>query len=745
MTDLIKVDTDKCNNCHSCISVCPVKNCVDGSGNKIAIIADRCLGCGRCVHVCASHARAINDDTEAFVDELDNHKPLVVMIAPAAVTVFDDIFRLISFLKSSGVLAVFDVSFGAELSARSYLEYARRENPETIIAQPCPAIVNYCELYAPRLIQYLAPVHSPMMHTAIMIRNYFPDFAGAKIAALSPCVAKKREFEETGYVDFNVTLIRFKEILEQRHVDLNEFTPHDFDGPMSERAVSFSSPGGLKNTIVRDAPALSSKIRRIEGTFTVYKYLNDIPQMLEEGVAPLLIDCLSCSAGCNGGPGTGNFGHPVAMLENKVDARLKMQIHRNKMIFGINRIKSEVNNYWKQGLYDRVYKDCSENLAGYRKPTQKDLDIIYHKMKKTTKADFLNCAACGYGDCRSMAEAIFNKLNRPENCHHYLKKEIDERLKEHQSILQYVRDGIFLLESNGRILPSYSKALEEIFRRDMLADVSIMSIFSGFFDKEKLKEIDVFMDRVFDASVPDGELQKENPLRNVEARFANLDGGFDIRRLNFAIERIYDGKTVSKLLVIVRDGGAFNSGNAVCGSTAGGEADAPALEASGRLLDDAAIKPDKSENNFNRLVKNNEMKAVMFALAEKLLFCSADGSAEDGKDNCITFDACSKDGEVCVSCHSNAGGIDVNKVMAQALAFGFITAEEAEKLSEQEKLDYFFKVCFSGIKDRLKALSCLKIKFSNKSDSCRLNLIFPVESAGQNHFSVSSDCSRPQP
>jgi hypothetical protein len=674
----------------------------------------------------------MNDDTEAFFEALEANTPMIVLIAPSAVTVFDDIFRLISFLKSRGVLAVFDVAFGAELTAKSYIEYARKEKPKTIIAQPCPAIVNYCELYAPHLIQYLAPVHSPMLHTAIMIKNFFPELADAKIAALSPCAAKKREFEETGYIDFNVALIRLKEVIEQRYIDLHDFTPCDFDGPMAERAVSFSSPGGLRDTVVRDMPALSPKIRRIEGSSTVYKYLNDIPRMLEENVAPFLIDCLSCSTGCNGGPGTGNYGLPVAMLERRIEERLKKQKQRNKLIFGINRVKGELSHYWKPGIYSRSYKDCSENLSGYRKPTQKDLDIIYHKMKKTTESDFLNCAACGYGNCRGMAEAIFNKLNRVENCHHYLKKEIDERLHEHQSILQYVRDGIFLLESNGRILPSYSKALEEIFRRDILAGVPIMTVFSGFFDKEKLKEISAFMDKVFDVSVPDNELQKENPLKEVKAQFANLDGGFDTHCLHFAIERIGDGNTIQKLLVIVRDGGiggitAGNTANTVQSEAV--EVKDNSVPANGEPVPGGAknliSEFNKIENKFNTFVKNKELKSVLSAFVEKwLLFCAPD--SEKYNDEGISVDAYTDGGNVHILCCRGHARMDINKLIARSAADGLIT-EDTANFSMREKLNYLLKIEFSDIKDKLKGFSCRKIQFSNKKNSCVLNLVFPKE------------------
>ncbi|HEX2936634.1 MAG TPA: methyl-accepting chemotaxis protein [Bacteroidales bacterium] len=40
-------------------------------------------------------------------------------------------------------------------------------------------------------------------------------------------------------------------------------------------------------------------------------------------------------------------------------------------------------------------------------------------MQKINKEDFLNCAFCGYDTCERMAIAIFNGLNRKENCYHY--------------------------------------------------------------------------------------------------------------------------------------------------------------------------------------------------------------------------------------------------------------------------------------------------------------------------------------
>jgi len=66
MVPVIAVDEDKCVNCHMCIAVCPVKYCIDGSGEKVSINADLCIGCGSCVKACTQKARYILDDAEQF-------------------------------------------------------------------------------------------------------------------------------------------------------------------------------------------------------------------------------------------------------------------------------------------------------------------------------------------------------------------------------------------------------------------------------------------------------------------------------------------------------------------------------------------------------------------------------------------------------------------------------------------------------------------------------------------------------
>ncbi|GHV23183.1 hypothetical protein FACS189494_10930 [Spirochaetia bacterium] len=449
---VITVDVDKCDNCHACITACPTKICIDGSGEKINVLDKLCLGCGNCIAACSKGARSYNDDTDEFFADLAAGKNIVAIVAPAIATVFDDVYKFNGYLKSLKVKAVFDVSFGAELTVKSYLEHAKKNKPPIIIAQPCAALVRYCEIYKPELLKYLAPAHSPMLHTAAMIKNFFPRYKDCKIAAISPCAAKTSEFRETGLVQYNVTMLKLKQKLEKEHIRVGSFPSVEYDGPQAERAVLFSTPGGLRDTIAREAPSVVPKIRKVEGPGIVYNYLNEIPEMLREGVAPFIVDCLNCEAGCNGGPGTGNNGQPVDRLEAKITKRSDIQIAKNKKTLFGARLKKALKKYWREGIYKRTYKNHGARINQIQIPTDSELDTIYKSMHKFAPKDFYNCSACGYGNCKSMAIAIFNNHNKKEHCHYYLKSRIEEDQRVKAGAIEMANHLVFEIEKSKETL-----------------------------------------------------------------------------------------------------------------------------------------------------------------------------------------------------------------------------------------------------------------------------------------------------
>jgi Pyruvate/2-oxoacid:ferredoxin oxidoreductase delta subunit len=461
LAPVVQVRPEKCLNCYACIAACPVKLCNVARDTHVDVDQNACIGCGQCLSACTHDARCIVDDTEGFLAALARGERMVAIVAPAVAANFPGRYlHLNGWLRAEGVAASFDVSFGAELTVKSYVDHIQTRKPRTVIAQPCPAIVTYIETYKPELLPHLAPADSPMLHAIKMIREFYPEFSAHKVAVISPCIAKKREFEATGLGDYNVTMSELASHFERQGIDLTRYPAVDYDNPPAERAVLFSTPGGLRDTAERWVPGISRRTRKIEGPHTVYKYLDELPQSLRKGTAPLIVDCLNCEKGCNGGTGTRGRDMGVDELETLVSERNESlkeaflaQAPLDTKPDGLlgrltgrtaplptedervqNEVRPSVEQYWKPGLYSRSYVNRSVNKPD-RPVTEAQLQAIYASLHKRRPEDHKDCASCGYGTCREMAIAIHHGLNRPDNCHHFLATSVAEGRTERMQLV----------------------------------------------------------------------------------------------------------------------------------------------------------------------------------------------------------------------------------------------------------------------------------------------------------------------
>jgi len=507
LSDVIHIDEDKCINCYACITGCPVKYCMDGSGDKLTINPDLCIGCGNCILVCSHKARRLVDDTPHFFSDLKQGQKIVAIVAPAAASVFHEQYlNLNGWLKSVGVDAVFDVSFGAELTVVSYLEHIKVNNPRTVIAQPCPAIVSFIQIYHPELLPYLAPADSPMLHTAKLVREYYPEYKNHKLVIISPCIAKRREFDETNIGDYNVTMFALKNYFQEQNISLSSFPEVEYTGPQAERAVGFSTPGGLMDTAERFVPGIRRKTHKTEGVHTIYPYLKEISKLLEDEEVefPLLIDCLNCEKGCNGGPGTGNSKVAVPLLENPIRkrrAKLEEYHKPQKGEWVYKKYHQVLNKYWKKDLYNRGYRNLSDNNT-IKRPNEEELKAIYATMKKFSEKDIYDCTSCGYGSCKSMATAIFNGINKKEHCAHYILEMLEEERKvqdlidlltEHINNATSLIDGIVqIVHDLYESIDNQSKSVEESSKKTEIMVNSLMT--TSELSQKKRKDIKGLLD-----------------------------------------------------------------------------------------------------------------------------------------------------------------------------------------------------------------------------------------------------------
>lgn len=534
---VIEVDADKCVSCHQCISVCPVKYCQDGSSDSIKIHSEKCIGCGSCIDACDHDARMRKDDYASFRKDLEKGQKMIAIVAPAAAASFgDSILRLNGYLRQLGVEAFFDVSFGAELTVYSYLQYIKEVQPEMVISQPCPVVVNYLELYQPKLLKYLAPVDSPMLHIMKWIRQFMPEYDDHKIAVISPCIAKKQEFDATGLGDYNVTLSSLE------GVNLDSFKEIPYQNPAAERAVLFSSPGGLKETLEREVPHLMPRVRKIEGIHLLYDYFDSLEQVLQKGDNPLLVDCLNCAKGCNGGTGTLNREVPEDILEAAVIRRAMEARKSLSPSYNEKKARKKMNKLlrdnWKKNLFNREYQNRAF-LATLKQPTEQERWEIFHNMHKQGDKDMYNCSSCGYGSCEKMALAIHNGLNKAENCHHYQLDVIEqgrgalhsssELLNQKILIAREMMDQVLtLVEQNSHSASTQLSAVEQSSSAIEEMVSSIRSI-NGVLAKRRdmLRDLDSSGNQSLDAM--------NRTIRSVEGVFEGVD---KIQAVNKTIDAV---------------------------------------------------------------------------------------------------------------------------------------------------------------------------------------------------------------
>ncbi len=419
MNGVIFTDEEKCVGCNKCIFACPVKDAniafMDKGKNKIKVDPEKCILCGQCLDVCDHRARDYIDDTERFISDLKKGISISVITAPSFKTNFANNKKIIGYLKSLGVKNVYDVSLGADITTWAYLKSYKEKGLKSIIAQPCPAIVNYIEKYKQDLIKDLAPVQSPMLCTAIYLKKYLK--IADKLCFLSPCIAKISEINDpntNGYVHYNVTYKKLFDYLAKNNISLDLFPEKDFTLMGYSLGEIYSMPGGLKENVYHYYP--EAFVKQVEGPEYAYKYLDEYSQRKRKGkTLPLLVDILSCIHGCNIGSGT-------CKNVDSTEIDLLTTNLKNRKIGSFKAKPNKLLKFFDKTLnlndFIRAYE--LKKVTPYKKPSPQQLEEIFQRMHKIDQESRnRNCNSCGYGDCTKMAQAIFNGCNHVENCIDY--------------------------------------------------------------------------------------------------------------------------------------------------------------------------------------------------------------------------------------------------------------------------------------------------------------------------------------
>jgi len=423
MRKLINEDLSKCVGCNRCIRVCPIEGAnyvfSEEGQIKVSLNGDKCIACGFCLETCRHRVRDYDDDTQRFLDDLKNGEKISIMAAPA-LYVNPEGRRLLSWLKQIGVNKIYDVSIGADICTWAHIRFIQQKRPNSVITQPCPAIVDYIVKYKQELIKYLSPVHSPMLCTAIYMRKY--DRMADSIAALSPCIAKAHEFDTTGNIKYNVT---FKRIFEYIRMNGIELPNHEvsFDHPEAAFGGLYPMPGGLKENM-QFYFGKDLRVDQAEGHGVVYEAIDAFAEE-SEGNLPTIFDVLNCGEGCNLGTAV---EHTVSRFETHAVMHQKRKATLDA--YDPENYEKLLNSYDQKLRMDdfiRIYKPQHMNQ---RLLKDTDIEDGFKTMNKTTYHQrSFDCGACGCDTCTEMAKSIIAGYNIPANCIQMLNEEITSVLE----------------------------------------------------------------------------------------------------------------------------------------------------------------------------------------------------------------------------------------------------------------------------------------------------------------------------
>ena len=430
MRKLITNDLDKCVGCNRCIRTCPVEEAniayLEDGKTKVRVDNDKCIACGACLFACQHGSRSYVDDTERFFDDLAKGTPISLFCAPASRANLDEWARVLAFLRQRGVRKVYDVSLGADICTWAHIRFIQKNAPESVITQPCPAIVDYILLHKNDLLPYLSPVHSPMLCTAIYMRRY--QGVTDKIAAISPCIAKGNEFEETGnMVSYNITFKQLADYIKRHNIQLPA-QGSGYDHIDSALGSIYSMPGGLKEN-VEFMLGKALRIDKSEGQSTVYRALDAFAGE-DKANLPAIFDVLNCPEGCNLGTGC---HHDKSFFE----VNTAMEGARRAAVEGRDR------QYFEDlyAEYDKTLRLTDFLRRYFPKPARGiavDEGAVERAFIELGKEDDssrnFNCGACGSDTCHDMAVKIAKKVNTADNC---IQKAHEDTLQQHSSIMNW--------------------------------------------------------------------------------------------------------------------------------------------------------------------------------------------------------------------------------------------------------------------------------------------------------------------
>ncbi len=416
---LVSTIKERCRVCYTCVRECPAK-AIRISGGQAEVISERCIGCGNCVRVCSQNAKQVRNCTDRVKQLLSSGKKVAACLAPSFPAEFHgvDYREVVGMVRALGFHYVTEVAFGADLVAAQYRELLEEGSGDSHIATTCPAIVSYVEKYHPGLVHALAPVVSPMIAQARVLKQYYGD--DIYVVFIGPCIAKKEEMlRDTRQKSLNgvLTFGELQDMLAEGGIEPGVVEVSEFDPPHPAKGVLFAIGRGMLEAAEIREDLLTNEVVATDGT---KNFVQAIKEFENGALDAVMLEILCCS-GCIMGSG-------MTVTTPQFTRRTDISKYARQ------RLKSLEKSEWlkEKEKFDYIDLSTAFQVDDHRlpAPSRDDLKRILEQMGKFKPEDELNCGACGYDTCIDHAIAIHKGLAENEMCLPYTIEKLKETAVE---------------------------------------------------------------------------------------------------------------------------------------------------------------------------------------------------------------------------------------------------------------------------------------------------------------------------
>lgn len=422
----------KCKDCFKCLRECPVK-AIRYENHQAKIIEQRCILCGRCTLVCPQNAKQVHSELDDVLVLLSSGRKVVASLAPSFVSSFDtqDLDVMKEALFALGFAEVEETAVGAKAVTEEYARLLGTGEFKNFITSACPAVNRMISIYYPDALKYLAPVPSPMVAHARMLKKRDPD---AAIVFIGPCIAKKREAAESGIIDGVLTFEELNTVFAQKNIDLCKIEAKRHAEGTELKARYYPIPRGIIKSF--DSLPAGYEYVAVDGVERCAEVLDEI-----DTLSGLFLELNCCEYACVGGPCR------LHVKGGNIKSNENVRKYAAKDMGAAPAVTEQVD------LTEKHPRIILDDFV----PSEKDIRAILAKTGKNSPEDELNCGACGYSTCREKAIAVLNGYADIEMCLPYMRSRAESMSYE---IIQNTPNGIVLMGDDFKILDINTRAMK---------------------------------------------------------------------------------------------------------------------------------------------------------------------------------------------------------------------------------------------------------------------------------------------